>query len=547
MAAKTIRTRTRPIPKKARRRVFVGATPDGPHAKVMRDFESLQITDPFESAYGSDLGETGAGQIIPPPYNPASLQRLPQENNILRQCIDAMVTNVEGFGYRLEYIGPEGAESSAASEMEATKLSNFLDQPNDEMSHVELRERVRRDLETFGNGYYEGVRNARGEFDMIFHLPGHLTRIVAKDREATEVPVVFMRAGVEVTHVMSKHFRRYVQQIGSKKVYFKEFGDPRIIDPATGVVTPDMPFEEGATEVIHLSLYSPGQVYGMPRWLAQLPSILGSRQMELTNLDFFKENAIPALALLVSGGVLTEDTIESVEHHFTAARGRESMNRVLTIEAESDPSTMNPESRTTPVPRLDMKPLAGERQQDALFLKYDEANQAKIRTSFRIPPIFVGRSDDYTRATAGSSMTVAENQIFGPERNKVDDMFNDKILAPFRPVFWRMRSLAPQLTDPEQIVNAISSLNEVGAMTPNVAIGLANELFDLRIPLVEDTWGSLPFAMTQAALVGGKLEPPEVTPPGVEPDEDNSDEVDRAVRDLEANRTLGVRRRYNRW
>lgn len=528
MAIQNPRIRTRPTPKRARRHAHVAPTPDGPHAKVMKAFQSVQITDPFENIYGSALGEVGTGQIIPPPYNPASLQRLPQENNILRQCIDAMVTNVDGFGYRLEYIGPDGQETSREADAEAMRINNFLDQPNGEMSHVELRERVRRDMETFGNGYYEGIRNARGEFELLFHLPAHLTRIVARDREATEVDVMLMRDGREVTHKMRKHFRRFIQQIGTKSVYFKEFGDPRIIDPKTGQPDPDLPFEEGATEVIHVPLYSPGNVYGVPRWLAQMPSILGSREMELTNLDFFKENAIPALALLVSGGVLTEDTVDSVEQHFQAARGRASMNRVLTIEAESDPATMNPESRTTPVPRLDIKPLAGERQQDALFLEYDAANQTKIRTSFRLPPIFVGRSEDYTRATAVASMTVAENQIFGPERNKVDDVFNDKILAPFNPRFWRMRSLAPKLTDPDSIVAAIESLDGVGAMTPNVAIGLANELFDLNIPLIEEEWGSFPFVMTTSAIVAAEgPETPEVAPPGE--DEDDA-EAERAVR-----------------
>ena len=42
--------------------------------------------------------------------NLEALRRLPDQNNVLRQCIDAYVTNMDAFGYRLEYMGEEGKE-----------------------------------------------------------------------------------------------------------------------------------------------------------------------------------------------------------------------------------------------------------------------------------------------------------------------------------------------------------------------------------------------------------------------------------------------------
>ena len=39
-----------------------------------------------------------------------------------------------------------------------------------------------------------------------------------------------------------------------------------------------------------------------------------------------------------------------------------------------------------------------------------------VWSSFRLPPIFVGITSDYTRATASESREVAEEQVFEPER-----------------------------------------------------------------------------------------------------------------------------------
>src|SRR5206468_128239 len=104
---------------------------------------------------------TVAGEmaVVQPPYNLYALQNLPHENSMLRQCIEAMVTNVEGHGWRLEYIGEEGQEESPEAVAEKAKLNGFLQQPNPDMSFDETRARIRRDLETTGNGFFEAMRD----------------------------------------------------------------------------------------------------------------------------------------------------------------------------------------------------------------------------------------------------------------------------------------------------------------------------------------------------------------------------------------------------
>jgi PBSX family phage portal protein len=464
--------------------------------------QSQQADDPFKHQSGS-IGDLGGGMhVIEPPFNFGALMRLPRENNMLRQCLDSMVTNVEGHGWRLEYVGPEDQEESPAAQAEKVTLENLLVFPNDETTLQELRERVRCDEETLGNAYMELGRDQENRVIFVSHIPAHTVRLTNKENEAVDVVVELPREGGASKRTVRKTFRRYVQIVGTRRIFFKEFGDPRVIDPRTGQVNDELTPEEEATELCHLRLYSPGTPYGIPRWINQMPAILGSRQAELTNLDFFKENAIPAMALLVSGGQVTQESVDDIEEQFINQRGRSSFNRITVIEARGDEDAASQDGNI-PSPKMEMKPLQNERQKDGLFQDYDQNNMTKVRSSFRIPPIFVGLAEEYSHATAKSSFEVAESQVFGPSRNASDDVWNRKILASYNAHFWAFRSLPPRITNHEDVIKAIETFDDVGAMTPNVAIGLANELFDLDIPVIEDQYGDIPFAITTSLVEEG--------------------------------------------
>ena len=474
------------------------------HVLAMKEYTaSQQLVDPFRDDYGVYEGAGGVDlSIIEPSYNFYSLLRLPYESNMLMQCIQAYVVNIDGHGYRLEYIGPKGKETSKDALAERTVLENLLDFPNDDYSLQSLRDRLRFDYETFGNAYVEVGRDNKGRVTMFSHIPAHTMRVTRRDSKFTPCKTQLPRDGVMETVNTRKRFRRLVQRVGTRKVWFKEFGDPRTIDPDTGLENPALSLEEGATEVIHLSQYNPIAPYGLPRWLNQLPSVLGSRQAELTNLDFFKDNAIPAMALMVSGGMVTQSTLTDIEDMFYQARGRSSMHRLLVIEAAGDDSAANEEG-IVPVPKIDLKPLQGERQTDALFLHYDESCADKVRSSFRLPKLFVGLTDNFNYATAKTAYEVTESQVFAPERNEFDDLINKKILGGYNPKYWAFRSNPPRLTDSTEVLNAVKTFDAAGAITPNVAIGLANEMFDLDIPHITEVWGDYPMQIIQNAARSG--------------------------------------------
>lgn len=474
-----------------------------PQITALKEYtEQQQLVDPFKDGYG-DLGATGGNHILQPTYSFYSLMRMPLENSTLKQCIDAMVTNVDGHGHRLMYIGEEGKETTPAAKTEHQALSNLLDYPNDEYNFQELRERLRRDYETLGCAYIEIGRDRRGRVVMMSHIPAHTMRKTTRDSASVDVEVVLPRDNRRTMKVR-KRFRRYVQQIGTRKVYFKEFGDPRKIDPTNGAVANGLALKDSATEIYEISQYNPGSAYGLPRWFHQMPAILGSRQAELTNLDYFKENAIPAGIVFVSGGLLTDESVQALENHFRNARGRQSQNRVAVVEAGADAS-LAPENGAMPVPKIEFKTLHGERQGDALFQDYEKNNGTKIRTAFRLPPLYLGESTDYTYATAKTSFEVAESQVFGPERQRFDAIINTMILATYNPVYWAFRTQGPRLAARDDMTKALAVFERVGALTPNVTIGLANEFFDLEIKPVSEPWGDYPFSLVSTMVQTGQL------------------------------------------
>lgn len=496
------------------RKGYDETTVEGQLLKAAKDYESEQIPDPFAGAYRTVDAVGGDFEIIAPPYPPNALMRLPTQNATLGPCIAAMKTNIEGFGYTLEYKGPKGQTETQAVKDEKNRIEDLLEQPNGEYSLRTLRERMRVDYETLGWSALEIGREGSGDVAWIEHVPGHSVRMSRSDVASTSVKVYLKRDGKDYREItIKRRFRRFIQLVGGKRVYFKEFGDPRKISSKTGrfdgqdnVAVSD---DEAATEILWLSQYVSGELYGLPRYICELPSVLGSREAELMNLEFFQDNGIPALAILVSGGLLTDETVSKIEEIFEK-RGRGTANRVVVFEARTAPDA-NPlmEGTTSTVPKLEIQPLAGERQSDELFQAYDKNSAAKIRSAFRIPPLFIGLAEDYTKASAIASLETADSQVFSPERLWFDDIMNRQILLHDGkpPQFWSFRTNPAKIVSSESVVSAIKSLDTVGGMTPNVARQLANELLDMHLPPFTEKWGDIPFAIIKGLVTSGRMIP----------------------------------------
>lgn len=505
--------------------------------------------DPASRPGGEDLTEAfAASDALCPPYDPEALCLLMEHSNSLRQNVDAYATNIDGFGHRFEpaidfdaddadrrvadciYLERVAArdrgevDAGAAldptadevatlkrdlqqlARIERARLESFFDFCCFDHSFVDLRRRTRQDLEVCGNAFWEVLRDARGEVARLVYVPSFTVRLLPLDRSPTEVEDRIRVSPVSFDTVTVRHrLRRYVQIQGTDRVFFKSFGDPRVVSRCTGqvfdsaeaIIEADVS-DGAATELIHFAIHSPRSPYGVPRWVGALLSVLGSRQMEEVNFLYFENKSVPPLALLVSGGRLSEASVPRIERFIEEnLKGKANFHKVLILEAEG--SGASDQARA----KIELRPLTDAQQQDALFQVYDERNIDKVGGTFRLPKLLRGESKDFNRATAESALRFAEDQVFQPERDEFDFLMNRRLLADMGIRFWRFRSQTPVTRDPERMTEMVEKLVRVGVLTPEEGRALAGDIFNREFRKIGDDWTKRPITLTLAGIQTG--------------------------------------------
>jgi len=503
--------------------------------------------DPASRPGGEDLSAAfvSAG-ALEPPYDPEALCLLTEHSNSLRQNVDAYATNIDGFGHRFEpaidfdaddaegriadsiylermaardrgELPADAALQPTAEEvaermrelvqlarLERARLESFFDFCCFDHSFVDLRRRTRQDLEVTGNAFWEVLRDGRGEIARLVYVPSYSVRLLPLDETPVEVEDRVRVSSVSFDKVSTRRrLRRYVQIQGVERVYFKSLGDPRVVSRKTGRVFDDTeslaetdPSDGPATELVHFAVHSPRSPYGVPRWVGTLLAVLGSRQMEEVNYLYFENKSVPPLALLVSGGRLSEASVPRIERFIEEnLKGKANFHKILILEAEGGSGT----SETTRA-KIELRPLTDAQQQDALFQLYDERNIDKVGSAFRLPRLLRGESKDFNRATAESALRFAEDQVFQPERDEFDFLMNRRLLADMGIRFWRFRSQTPVTRDPERMTDMVEKLVRVGVLTPEEGRLLAGDIFNREFRKLGDDWTKRPITLTLAGI-----------------------------------------------
>lgn len=431
---------------------------------------------------------TKAGRVIEPPYDPLVLLSFLENSTILEQCIAALEININGFGYKLprrvQVDHPDVTDELKRAVMEEeVLLENYFANICIDYPFLQFRRMQRRDYDTTGNAYYEVVRNGKGQPVQFTHIPCYQMRLTPLDKNKTEFTQKrLMRrvdGSVDVTDVkQEKRFRRYVQfaRLGAsgvirrtygKPLYFKEFGDPRPIDSATGdpLARNQIKGHKLATEVVHRALYAARTPYGIPRYIGNLITLLGDREADTVNFVTLKNNNVPSMVVAVSNGALTQPSIDRMKQYVAEQIAGPNRSRFLILEAESP---FQQESEGT-APKIVITPLTNSQMQDQLFQALSDNNRKKVLESFRLPPIFVGRSETYNRATAESSRRLADEQIFNPERTLEDYWYNHRLFPELDIKYHRFLTLGPNVTDDEDLIKVLIAAEKTGGMTPRIA------------------------------------------------------------------------------
>jgi PBSX family phage portal protein len=472
-----------------------------------------------------------AGKIIEPPFDMLTLAMLPEHSSELRPCIEAMETNIESYGHRFVSRLKKDEEADKAksndqqvkeASLELAKLQTFFAWCTTE-SFTQFRRKLRNDLESTGNYYYEVVRNKMGEIQSFVHIPSYQMRLAVQDDDSTPCTrriIQFQSDGstklIEIED--RRRFRAFVQTRsihrktlhtleGYKVRWFREFGDPRPLNKDTGdrgTASKPVPKRQQASEIIHFRLYSPRSPYGLPRYIGNLISIMGDRAAEEINYITFRNNNVPSMAILVSNGFLTQGTITRIKQFVESQiQGSDNYSKFLIVEAETPEE--DGEDTTAHV-KIEMKPLTEVQHKDALFQNYSEKNREKIRLSFRLPAMFIGQDAGYNRATAEAGRILADEQLFAPERDGFDDIINRFILPELGIRHYTFKSNSPNTTDNAQLVKILAGAEKTGGMTPRIARQVLQGILGRDLPEFEKDPKfqfnpDIPFSLTMADAV----------------------------------------------
>lgn len=449
----------------------------------------------------------GRASVIDPPYDLNFLSLATDNNSELGQNIRAMVTNTVKFGHRLvesdELTDENRDEHAEAIQAERRALKARLSAVHPKHSLTAIRSRAKHDKHLVGNGYLELVETAKGELVGLNHVHGHTIRMTTLDDQpvVVEVPVVVDFSLQTVR--MQTRFRRFVQLRQQRLVWFKEAGDPRKLDKETGEFGENVPFEKQATALIHHKIYSPHTPYGVPDWIGNLFGFFGSRAAEEVNFNTLNNNNVPSMFIIVENGVLTESSIARLKEFIEGLSSQNNYSKCILLEGEPlEEGSVNPTNF-----KIRIEPVKNLQQTDELFQDYMKNANDRMRQAFRLPPIFVGRADDYTRATADTSRDIADEQVFAPDRDEDDEPFNRfVVIGGWRSVYHTLKSLNPNITDDAELIKLMGIAEKSGGVTPRRADRIMRDVFGQNIgPMPKGIDLDIPFTIQFAqAQQGGQ-------------------------------------------
>lgn len=441
--------------------------------------------------------------ILKPPYDPTKLFTIVENSSILPQCIDAMVLNTDGFGINFFYTGNIEQEKSDEVLAEKKMLEDFFAKVNEKESFTTVRKNMRNDLESTGNGYIEIIRTTKGDIGLMYQADAKYIRLQKKQKDPVPIKVKLRRGGKEIVVTVNKRFRKFVMITSTARNdyrWFKEYGDSREMDAATGFYKGEEGYKEGnpATELLHFKIGN--DTYGVPRWSGNVMNAMGLHSADYVNYDLFENQVVPPLAIMVSGGKLTNESVEDVKSILVNKKGVENFHKVLVLEAQSEGDI----GQNTSI-KIDIKEISTARKEDSMFVNYIDGGEHRIRGSFRLPPLYLGRADSYSKSTADSSKMVAEEQVFVPERELFDEVINLTLMSELGVKYHSFKSKGPRLITGEQIIAGFKEFGKLGVFTINEGIRVANRTLGLDITTYEQSWADYPVAIVLELVKLGML------------------------------------------
>lgn len=438
-----------------------------------------------------------AGEWINPPVRLLGLRNLVKESSILPQCIRAYRNNIAGFGIGIRYV--EDVEETPEMAAEFQRAQEIIELLNTEQDTKEVFEDLIEARETFGIAYLEVIRNLAGEvvqIEFIRDTPSILKTLPLDPYIST----TYYHHGQELER--KKRFCKYRQEIGGKTVYFREFGDPRIMDKRSGSYLAEgetLELDYQANEIMEFAIGT--EPYGEVRWIGQILGVDGSRKAEMLNNNYFENGRHTPLAIIIRNGTLSDESFAKLQEYMNDIRGAAGQHAFLVLETES--TTEGTALDTDDKPEIELKDLASILQKDELFQDYLDNNRRKVQSAFQLPDLYVGYTTDFNRATAQTAQEVTEEQVFQPERKSLAWAINNRLLNGYQFQYVECFFLEPDISNPDDLYKLLTVCNNAGGITPNKAKEIALKSLGETSEDYPEEWGDIPLAYQKTQGSGG--------------------------------------------
>lgn len=429
-----------------------------------------------------------AGDWITPPNDLIGLRNLVKNSTILPQCIRAYKNNIAGFGIGVRYI--EDAEETEEMAAEFSRAEEIIELLNIEQDTKEVFEDLVEARETYGISYLEVIRNIADEVVQVEFIKD--TPSVRKTKPLEPyVTSTYYHHGQQLER--KKRYCKYKQEIGGKTVYFKEFGDPRIMDKRDGKYISEgetLDLEHQANEIMEFAIGT--EPYGEVRWIGQVLGVDGSRKAESLNNNYFENGRHTPLMIMIKGGTLTDESFEKLQQYMNDIKGAAGQHAFIILETESADGRTDFDQ--TEKPEIEVKDLANILQRDELFQDYLDNNRRKVQSAFQLPDLYVGYTTDFNRATAQTAQEVTEEQVFQPERKSLAWAINNRLLNGYQFKYVEAYLLEPDITNPDDLYKLLTVANNAGGVSPNFAKRIIYEAYGEQAEDYEGDWGNTPLA-----------------------------------------------------
>lgn len=434
------------------------------------DVAPKQVTKSDRSEQLEEASSYSADEWITHRIDMHGLKFLVDHSTILPQCIRAYKNNIAGFGVEVKYSGDFDETDETKKEWDT--LQRILDLLNFDMDTKEIFENAITASETYGIGYLEVIRNTDLEvvgLEFVEDTPSIDMTYPIEPYVDCEVSY----KGEMITR--QKKFKKYRQTINGRTVYFKEFGDPRVMDKRNGNYIEEkgkLELSYQANELFEIKIGD--GYYGTPRWLGACITIDGAYRAENLNNNYFRNGRHTPLMIIVRGGTLSDESYNKLQEYMNDIKGENGQHAFMVLEAESNETTVDFEGNSQP--NVEVKDIANILQKDELFQDYQENARKKVQSAFLLPDLYVGYTTDFNRATSQTAMEVTEKQVFQPERKRLAWVLNNKLLNGYGFKYVEAEFAEPDITNPDDIQKLLNITERAGGLTMNEAKALTAEV-----------------------------------------------------------------------